>query len=426
MTRSNHRAYTIVELLVLVVVIAGCIALILPAIQKMRQAKITSQLSGRSSNAYGKDQKFLNQNTDDAELASVPLPKARVQSFNANIELTPKLSNGTATQHAIYETRFQGTILAVRPGGESESLCEFELPLPPQTISVADVSIESPETPNSTNAFQNGKLLWRGTLTEQPVTLKIAYTAVGKGLFQLSAPQEGILDQLNVEIQAKSSDLRFMELSLQPTSKQSREGTTTYSWEYQKLLFGQPIVMDVLGIAPVDRLGGLTWLAPISVIAFGLLVGLIMFAYRVEAFDRWMLLLTTGTFAGAFPLMYYAQDYIPLEQALALCTSIALVIISIRMLSQTGLRMTHLGVILPAVVIMGLTLTAAMIPSLQGILLTAGGIGVFVSLMMISPRLQSRFMEWMHDSGPLDLPIQSPPLPLQIQRPVRDEQGSPR
>src|SRR5205807_10482687 len=62
------------------------------------------------------------------------------------------------------------------------------------------------------------------------------------------------------------------------------------------------------GIAPIDRLGELTWLGPLSVLVFGLMVGLVARAASVPRFDLWMLLLTVGTFAGSYPLMYFAQE----------------------------------------------------------------------------------------------------------------------
>ena len=57
----------------------------------------------------------------------------------------------------------------------------------------------------------------------------------------------------------------------------------------------------MLGIAPIDRLGELSWLGPVSVIVFGLLVGLIVRAAAVTRFDLWTLLLTVGTFARGVP-----------------------------------------------------------------------------------------------------------------------------
>jgi hypothetical protein len=232
-------------------------------------------------------------------------------------------------------------------------------------------------------------MIWRGPLGAEATELVITYTAVGKGLYELSVPPGGILDQFEITLTANGSDVRLTELSLQPTSLARTAGETTYSWEYRRLLFGQPIRLDVLGIAPIDRLGELRWLAPVSVLVFGLLVGLIIRAAGVERFDRWMLLLTVGTFAGAYPLMYFAQEYIPLWAAVAASAGVALAIIGVRAATLTGTRLALAGVVLPAAVILALTLVAAVVPRLQGILLTAEALAFFIVAMMLFPHLRA-------------------------------------
>jgi hypothetical protein len=84
----------------------------------------------------------------------------------------------------------------------------------------------------------------------------------------------------------------MLELSLQPTKHSRGNGQTVYTWEHKRLLFGHPIALDVLGIAPIDRLGELTWRGPASVVVFGLLLGLVAHAFNLQNFDRWMLLLS--------------------------------------------------------------------------------------------------------------------------------------
>src|SRR5437868_11002596 len=192
---------------------------------------------------------------------------------------------GTATPESIDEARFSGKVQAVRPGDEAGD-CELELPLPPQTISLADLAITANGKPSEMVALRDGKMVWRGALAAEPTALEITYTAVGKGLYELSVPPGGILDHFEISLAANGSDVRMMELSLQPTSLTRSAGTTTYSWDYKRLLFGQPIRLDVLGIAPIDRLGELTWLGPLSVVVFGLLVGLVVNAAPLARFDR--------------------------------------------------------------------------------------------------------------------------------------------
>ena len=180
----------------------------------------------------------------------------------------------------------------------------------------------------------------------------------------------------------------MLELSMQPTSTSRGAGETSYVWDYKRLMFGRPIALDVLGIAPIDRLGELSWLGPTSVICFGLLLGLVAAAYHVQNFDKWMLLLVVGTFTGAFPLMYFAQEFIPLNWAMAGSMALVLLIIAVRSISIMGPMLGIFGVTFPAGMIMALTLSAAVRPSLQGILLTAMAIGLFVITMMLAPRLK--------------------------------------
>jgi prepilin-type N-terminal cleavage/methylation domain-containing protein len=394
MSKSHRRAFTLVELLVVVIIIAVLIALLLPAVQKVRESAAKSKSRGNVSQ-YGFAPEMLANNLKQAggaasvEKPATPPPtppKARVQTFNANVVLIPRLSVGTTSPESIYEARFTGKIQAARPQKETGE-CELELPLPPQIISLADLSVTAGGKPSELVALRNDKLIWRGPLEAEPTPLEITYTAVGKGLFELSVPPGGILDRFEVSLAASGSDVRLLELSLQPTSLVRSAGTTTYTWDYKRLLFGQPVRLDVLGIAPIDRLGELTWLGPVSVIVFGLLVGLFIRAMAVADFDRWMLLLTVGIFAGAYPLMYFAQEYMSLSQAVLISGGVALGIIAVRAVTLMGFRLALVGIVFPAAAILTITLLAAIWPSLQGILLTTEALGFFIAAMMLIPRI---------------------------------------
>jgi hypothetical protein len=146
--------------------------------------------------------------------------------------------------------------------------------------------------------------------------------------------------------------------------------------------------LDVLGIAPIDRLGELSWLGPASVVIFGLILGLVAHAYRIHNYDRWMLLLVLGTFTGAYPLMYFAQEFIPLNIAMLGSSVIVLAVIAVRSITIMGWRLALLGTVFPAIAILTLTLLAALHPRLQGILITVTGIALFIVAMLLIPRLK--------------------------------------
>jgi hypothetical protein len=301
------------------------------------------------------------------------------------VVLTPRLSVGTASPESIYEARFSGKIRAVSPRQETGE-CELELPLPPQVISLADLTITAGGKPSELVALRDGKLAWRGALSGEPTLLDVAYAAVGKGLYELSVPPGGILDEFDVSMEAKGSDVRLMELSLQPTKLARQAGSTRYTWAYQRLLFGQPVRLDVLGISPIDRLGELTWLGPFSVLVFGLTVGLVVRAASVPKFNLWMLLLTVGTFAGSYPLMYFAQEYIELGPAVLISAGFALTVIGVLAVKLMGVWRAVGGVLLPAAAILAITLAAAIWPGLQGILLTVELLAFFIAAMLLLAR----------------------------------------
>lgn len=394
---TQHSKLVAVGLLLLLPVVG--LALLMPALSSARLSGLKKSLLYRTAAQARSSTERAGEPTPAADQEPA-VPQAVVKTFDAEINLTPRLSVGTATPESIYLAEFTATIEARAPG-EGQEECQIELPLPPQIISLADVVLKANDEPTEDFVLTENRLVWRGSLDPaKSASITVAYSATGKGIYTLEKPSGKIIEHFQAKLIANRSNIRMLELSLQPNKLEQTSDKTTYTWDYERLVVARPIAVDVLGIAAIDRLGELTWLAPVSALAFGILIALVALAHDPEKLNGWLVILVVGCFAGAYPMMYFLQDFVSLSVAIALAAVGVLAVTSWRVISLFGLKQGLFGgVVLPAVV-MALTIASAVQAkrAMQGVLLTALAIFGLIVAMVVLPKAQANLMA-LYSSG---------------------------
>jgi hypothetical protein len=374
------------------------LALLMPAVQSARQTARRKSLEFGSGGYFESPPPMPTEAAKPQTPPAPAVPRAIVKKYDAEISLTPKLSVGTAMPESIYVADFKANIEAQAPK-DSKGDCQLGLPLPPQIISLGNFDVRVNGETSESFALDGNHLVWQGSLNGKPSEeITVAYSATGKGVYTLEKPSGKIIELFRTRLIANRSNIRMLELSLQPSNLEQSNDSTTYTWDYKRLVEARPIAIDVLGIAALDRLGELTWLGPLSVLVFGILVALIALAHDPEKLNVWLAIMVTGCYAAAYPMMYFLQDFIDLYAAIALATAFVVLVIAWRVISLFGLRRGLFGGIILPVVLMGLTIAATIQakPATQGVALTIMGVFALVTAMTLLPKAQvnlARFKE---------------------------------
>ena len=287
---------------------------------------------------------------------------------------------------------------------EEQEECQIDLPLPPKIISLAEVDFRVNGQPSEGFHLEANHLIWEGPLnvgkTRQDrrqlfrhrqgglharKTVRENHRSVphGPGRQPQQHPHVGTLAAAE---QARALQRQHhLHLGLQSPGRGPPD-RHRHAWHRG---LGPPRRADLAGTVERARLRN-----PLRIARLG---------HDPEKLNVWLVILVAGCFAGAYPMMYFLQDFTDLTAAVALANVVVLTVIGWRVISLFGFwRGLFGGIVLPAV-LMGLTLAATIQakPAMQGVLLTVMGIFGLVTAMILLPRAQANLLRSKQDGGGL-------------------------
>ncbi|MFT5109921.1 MAG: prepilin-type N-terminal cleavage/methylation domain-containing protein [Pseudoalteromonas tetraodonis] len=315
-TRQQAHAFTLVELLVVVAIIAVLSSISIPAISKIQDSRRNAAVKKEAAKAR--------------EDYSIDREANRPIFDQIDFDLTLKTTNHQLglEVYSRYQLSCVGEIEFSNPSTGSNQVA-LAIPFPRGTLEAWDVFLHLPDGTEPADVTYNEKgIFWRIQLGQgEKVSAKVAFTALGREQFEYMLPPAHRLKSVRLNLDTRDIPLHSIpDYALQPTAAKSGQ----FTWEFNNLVSDRHLIVELPGAqSPTSRLAVLFRFIGLAVLLFGAGFWYLSEQHQPGALNgfRWSHFLLLATIYSLFFVIFsviVARGEIPLIPAIIISSAASL------------------------------------------------------------------------------------------------------